>query len=148
MMEHILKLLKRHGFSDIACTLWYLPQDVTEYFQDGSAWGLHLGYYIEQEPLGTAGSVKNAAQMLQSTFVVMSGDALTDIDLTSAVAFHREKGALATLVLTQVENPLNYGVVLTGESGRNHPVSGKTHLEPGVQRYSEHWHLYSGAGGA
>ncbi|HOB40300.1 MAG: sugar phosphate nucleotidyltransferase [Limnochordia bacterium] len=118
MMEHILKLLKRHGFSDIACTLWYLPQDVTEYFQDGSAWGLHLGYYIEQEPLGTAGSVKNAAQMLQSTFVVMSGDALTDIDLTSAVAFHREKGALATLVLTRVENPLNYGVVLTGESGR------------------------------
>lgn len=118
MMEHILNLLKQHKFTDIACTLWYLPDDVTAYFQDGSALGLNLEYYIEREPLGTAGSVKNAAQSLKSTFVVMSGDALTDIDLSAAVAFHREKGSLATLVLTRVANPLSYGVVLTGENGR------------------------------
>jgi mannose-1-phosphate guanylyltransferase/phosphomannomutase len=118
MMEHILKLLKRHGFREIACTLWYLPGDVTAYFQDGSAWGLSLEYFIEREPLGTAGSVKNAAQALKSTFVVMSGDALTDIDLSAAAAFHRAKGSLATLVLTRVANPLSYGVVLTAEDGR------------------------------
>ncbi|NLM41460.1 MAG: NTP transferase domain-containing protein [Firmicutes bacterium] len=118
MMEHILHLLKRHQFTDIACTLWYLPRDVTTYFQDGHAFGMNLEYYIEREPLGTAGGVKNAAQSLQSTFVVMSGDALTDIDLTQAVAFHRQQGALATLVLTRVADPLSYGVVLTGENGR------------------------------
>ena len=62
MMEHILNLLKQHKFTDIACTLWYLPDDVTAYFQDGSALGLNLEYYIEREPLGTAGSVNSAAQ--------------------------------------------------------------------------------------
>jgi len=118
MMEHILRLLKRHNFTDIACTLWYLPRDVTAYFQDGSAFGLQLEYYIEREPLGTAGSVKNAAQALEGTFVVVSGDALTDVDLSKAVAFHKANGALATLVLTRVANPLSYGVVLTKEDGR------------------------------
>jgi mannose-1-phosphate guanylyltransferase/phosphomannomutase len=118
MMEHILNLLKRHHFTDLASTLWYLPDDVTAYFQDGSAFGLNMEYYIEREPLGTAGSVKNAVHSLQSTFIVMSGDALTDIDLTAAVAFHKERSSLATLVLTRVANPLSYGVVLTAENGR------------------------------
>ncbi len=118
MMEHILNLLKRHGFKDVASTLWYLPDDVTTHFGDGSDFGVSMNYYIEREPLGTAGSVKNASEFLDSTFVVVSGDALTDIDLSEAVAFHREKGSLATLVLTSVANPLSYGVVLTAEDGR------------------------------
>lgn len=118
MMEHILNLLKRHGFIEVASTLWYLPDDVTAYFGDGSSFGVKMEYYIEREPLGTAGSVKNASQFLTDTFVVMSGDALTDIDLSAAIAFHKEKGSLATLVLSRVPNPLSYGVVLTADGGR------------------------------
>ena len=118
MMEHILNLLKRHGFHEVASTLWYLPDDVTAYFQDGSGFGVRMEYYIEREPLGTAGSVKNASDFLTDTFVVMSGDALTDIDLSEAIAFHKQKGSLATLVLTSVPNPLSYGVVLTADDGK------------------------------
>ena len=118
MMEHILNLLKRHGFRNVASTLWYLPNDVTAYFQDGSEFGVRMEYYIEREPLGTAGSVKNASAFLTDTFVVVSGDALTDIDLTKAVSYHKEKGSVATLVLTSVANPLSYGVVLTDGDGK------------------------------
>lgn len=118
MMEHILNLLKRHHFTQVVSTLWYLPEAVMDYFGDGAAFGLELEYFIEKTPLGTAGSVKNAAHTLRDTFLVVSGDALTDIDLTAAVAFHKRKGAAATLVLTKAENPLSYGVVLTDEGGR------------------------------
>ena len=117
MMEHILNLLKRHGFRNVASTLWYL-NDVTAYFQDGPEFGVRMEYYIEREPLGTAGSVKNASAFLTDTFVVVSGDALTDIDLTKAVSYHKEKGSVATLVLTSVANPLSYGVVLTDGDGK------------------------------
>src|SRR5690554_6704997 len=118
MMEHIIKLLKRHQITDIASTLWYLPRDVTDYFGDGSDFGVKMEYYVEEEPLGTAGSVKNAEQFLDETFIVVSGDSLTDIDLTKAVEFHRANNAVATLVLTKVSNPLNYGIVITAEDGR------------------------------
>lgn len=118
MMEHILNLLKRHGFTDIANTLWYLPEHVENYFQDGEEFGVNMEYFVEREPLGTAGSVKNAVQFLQDTFVVVSGDALTDIDLTAAVRFHKKRGSVATLVLTRVPNPLSYGVVLIDDSGK------------------------------
>lgn len=113
MMEHIVELLKLHNFTKIASTLWYMPEDVIDYFQDGSDFGVSMEYYVEREPLGTAGSVKNAGQFLDQTFVVVSGDALTDIDLSAAMEFHQKKGSLATLILTPVPNPLNYGVVLT-----------------------------------
>ncbi|HBG01772.1 MAG TPA: nucleotidyltransferase, partial [Firmicutes bacterium] len=89
MMEHIINLLKRHGLNEVASTLWYLPDDVTAYFQDGSAFGVSMEYFIERKPLGTAGSVKNAGQFFTDTFVVVSGDALTDIDLSAAIAFHK-----------------------------------------------------------
>lgn len=118
MMEHILNLLKRHGFKDVASTLWYLPDDVTSHFHDGADFGVSMAYFIEREPLGTAGSVKNASTFLDDTFVVVSGDALTDINLTEAIDFHKAKGSMATLVLTSVANPLSYGVVLTAEDGR------------------------------
>lgn len=118
MMEHIINLLKKHEITDIANTLWYLPNDVTAYFGDGSRFGVSMNYYVEDKPLGTAGSVKNACEFLDETFVVVSGDSLTDIDLTQAVQFHRAKNAVATLVLTRVSNPLNYGVVITDEMGR------------------------------
>jgi len=117
IMEHIISLLKKHGFREIGVTLQYMPEAIKDYFGDGSSRGVKLNYFIEETPLGTAGSVKNAASFLKETFLVISGDALTDIDLTSAVKFHKEKGSLATLVLTSVHNPLEYGVVITKEGG-------------------------------
>ncbi|AEI39346.1 sugar phosphate nucleotidyltransferase [Paenibacillus mucilaginosus] len=117
-MEYIIELLKQHGIGEIAVTIQYLPDVIRDHFGDGQAHGVSLHYFEETAPLGTAGSVKNAQEFLDEPFVVISGDALTDFDLSAAVAFHKEKGALATLVLTPVEHPLEYGVVMAGEDGR------------------------------
>lgn len=118
VMWHIMALLNKYGIKDIAVTLQYLPDMVKEYFGDGSEYGVNLRYFVEQIPLGTAGSVKNAEKFLDGTFVVISGDALTDINLQKAVDFHNQKGAMATLVLKKVDIPLEYGVVVTDEEGR------------------------------
>jgi mannose-1-phosphate guanylyltransferase/phosphomannomutase len=119
MSEHIVTLLKKHGFDDIIFTLHYLPQHISDYFGDGSDWGVKIKYSTEQgRPLGTAGCVKAIQDDLDSTFLVISGDGLTDIDLSKAVAYHREKKSKATLVLKRVENPLDYGVVITNNEGR------------------------------
>jgi len=116
-LAHILDLLIRHGFTAAIATLQYLAQDIQERF--GDAYGpLQLQYTVEETPLGTAGSVKNALSFLDDTFLVISGDALTDIDLSALVAFHKERGAVATLALYRVPNPLEYGVVITDPDGR------------------------------
>ena len=118
MMEHIINLLKKHNFTEIMATLFYLPQAIENYFENGRKFGVEMQYFIEETPLGTAGSVRNGSDFLNETFLVISGDALTDIDLTAAVDFHRARGAIATLVLTKVNNPLEYGVVITDEEGK------------------------------
>ncbi len=118
VMEYTIELLKKHDITDIAATLAYFPAVITDYFGDGSEWGVKLRYYIEHTPLGTGGSVKNAEDFLVDTFVIISGDALTDIDLDKAVEFHRSKGSKATLVLKRVAVPLEYGVVITDEDGK------------------------------
>lgn len=118
MMEHIVHLLKKHHFDDVVVTLFYLGESIENYFGDGREFGLKMQYFTEEKPLGTAGSVKNVAEFLDETFLVISGDALTDINLEAAVAFHKEKGSMATLVLTRVDNPLEYGVVITDSDGR------------------------------
>src|SRR5271154_5848099 len=114
MAEHIVDLLKKHKFEDIIFTLWYLPDAIRNYFQDGADFGCKIAYSVEEgKPLGTAGCVKAIQDDLDSTFVVISGDCLTDIDLTDALRFHKEKKSKATIVLKRVENPLEYGVVIT-----------------------------------
>jgi mannose-1-phosphate guanylyltransferase/phosphomannomutase len=118
MMEHIVYLLKKHKFADVWVTLFYLGDAIENYFGDGHNFGLSFHYVTEETPLGTAGSVKNIEKSLTDTFLVISGDALTDIDLEAAVRFHREQRATATLVLTKVDNPLEYGVVITNPEGR------------------------------
>ena len=118
LMEYGVELLQKHGFHEIAVTLQYLPDQIKDHFGDGRRFGVNLHYFVEEEPLGTAGSVKNAASLLDETFIVVSGDALTDFDLTEAVEFHRARGAVATLVLKSVENPLEYGVVMIEPEGR------------------------------
>ncbi|HYM49972.1 MAG TPA: sugar phosphate nucleotidyltransferase [Candidatus Limnocylindrales bacterium] len=117
IMEHILRLLREQGIEEVIVTLQYLGSAIRDYFGDGSDFGMDITYVVEDAPLGTAGSVKNAQSHLQEPFIVISGDALTDIDLGRAVEFHREHGALATIVLTSVPTPLEYGVVITGPDG-------------------------------
>ncbi|WP_227764952.1 mannose-1-phosphate guanyltransferase [Zhaonella formicivorans] len=118
VMEYAVELLKRCGITEIGVTLQYLPEAIQDWFGDGSQFGVELRYFVEEKPLGTAGSVKNAQEFLDETFLVVSGDALTDLNLLEAVKFHRDRGALATLVLTAVDTPLEYGVVLTFPDGR------------------------------
>src|SRR5918998_897285 len=119
-MEHIVKLLERHGFTDIAVTLQFMPDEIRDYFGDGSEWNVNIRYSIEDAPAGTAGSVKMAEQQLGlegERLLIISGDALTDADLTRLVGFHEEKGAEVTMVLKSVENPLDFGIVITEEDG-------------------------------
>ncbi len=116
VLGHILDLLKTHGITEVVITLRYLASLVQDFFEDGSSLGMKLTYVVEEGPLGTAGSVKNAARFLDETFLVISGDALTDFDLKKILSVHKEKDVLATLTLTHVPNPLEYGVVITDEN--------------------------------
>jgi mannose-1-phosphate guanylyltransferase / phosphomannomutase len=118
LMEHIVELLGRHGFTDIVVTVQFLSSLIRNYFGDGSDLGLSVSYSTEDVPLGTAGSVLNAQDLLSGPFLVISGDALTDCDLSAAVSFHRQRGAAATLVLKSMEDPLEFGIVMTAEDGR------------------------------
>jgi mannose-1-phosphate guanylyltransferase/phosphomannomutase len=118
LMEHIVELLKRHGIEEIVVTLQFLPTLITNYFDDGSGWGVNLNYVTEETPLGTAGSVRNAHSFLDTQFLVVSGDALTDVDLGAAIQFHRDRKAMVTIVLKKVENPLEFGLVITDKEGR------------------------------
>jgi len=117
MMEHIVNLLKKHGFYDLVVLLYFQPEDITSHFGDGSGWGVRIQYVTASEDYGTAGSVKNAEQFLDQRFLVISADVLTDVDLKEAIDFHAEKQAQATMVLTRKENPLPYGLVITKETG-------------------------------
>ena len=118
MMQHILALARRHGVTDVVATVQFLASVIRNYFGDGSDLGVSLSYVTEQEPLGTAGSVKNAQSFLDERFLVLSGDSLTDVDLTELVKFHEERGAAVTVTLKRVENPLDFGIVITDEDGR------------------------------
>jgi mannose-1-phosphate guanylyltransferase/phosphomannomutase len=117
MMEHIVSLLARHGFDDIVVTLAYLPNHIRNYFGDGSEFGVRIRYATEDSPLGTAGSVRNAAAELDETFLVISGDVLTDVNLTDLVAAHHRTEAVATIGLVRVEDPVEFGIVMTQEDG-------------------------------
>src|SRR2546421_1013570 len=117
-MEHIVELLKLHGFEDIIVTVAFLPQAIRSYFANGESLGVEINYSVEESPLGTAGSVRLAAGRLDDTFLVISGDALCDLDLTRLVEFHREKEASVTIGLKSVDNPLEFGIVVTDDDGR------------------------------
>jgi mannose-1-phosphate guanylyltransferase / phosphomannomutase len=119
IMEHVLRLLKRHGFEETIVTVQFLAALVRNYFGDGEEFGMRLHYATEEVPLGTAGSVRNAEDALRDEpFLVISGDALTDMDLTAMVKFHKDKGALVTVGLARMPNPLEFGIVITDDDGR------------------------------
>jgi mannose-1-phosphate guanylyltransferase/phosphomannomutase len=117
MMEHIVRLLKSHGFDDIVVTVAFLANHIRAYFGDGSEYGVRMVYATEETPLGTAGSVRNAMDELDERFLVISGDVLTDVDLGAVVQAHEDAKALATIGLVRVENPLEFGIVITRDDG-------------------------------
>jgi mannose-1-phosphate guanylyltransferase/phosphomannomutase len=118
MLEHVLLLLKRHGITEVIITVQYMATYIQNQMGDGRDLGMTVTYSVEDQPLGTAGSVRQAAESLRDTFLVISGDALTDIDLQSAVDFHMKAKSMATVTLYRVANPLEYGVVVTNSDGR------------------------------
>ena len=122
VMEHILRLLRRHGFTELVTNTSHLPEMITERFGDGSALGVELSYSYEEELLGTAGGVRNVADFLTGgeadSFLVISGDGLTDLDLSAMRDSHESQGGIATIALKKVPDPGEYGVVITGADSR------------------------------
>ena len=119
IMDHVLRLLRRHSFDETIVTVQFLASMVRNYFGDGEEFGMSLQYATEDIPLGTAGSVKNAETALRDApFLVVSGDALTDIDLSDLVRFHKDNQALVTVALARVPDPLEFGIVIANADGR------------------------------
>jgi len=120
VIEYTVELLKKHGITDIAMTLAYLPDKITEYFGDGKRFGVNITYFYETTPLGTAGSVKGTRDFVSDDFLVMSGDCYTEINLSKAIRFHREVGSEFTLICQPNVNPVGYGIM---EVGLDHKIS-------------------------
>lgn len=118
MLSHIIELLKKHNFNDLTMMLYYQPEIIKNYFKDGKDLGVSIKYLRPEGDLGTAGSVGFARENISGTFLVISGDVLTDFDISKAIEFHKKKKAVATMVLTRVENPLQFGVVITDKNGK------------------------------
>jgi mannose-1-phosphate guanylyltransferase / phosphomannomutase len=117
VMAHSLDLLKSHGITEVVVTVRYMAAAIQDFFEDGRSLGMQLTYAVEETPLGTAGSVRNAAPFLDETFLVLSGDALTDLDLTRLLQAHKDHEAKASIALSRVPNPLEFGVIITDEQG-------------------------------
>lgn len=117
MMEHIINLLKKYGIREIVSLLYFQPEVIKSYFEDGSRFGINMTYVSASADYGTAGSVKNGYEHLKERFIIISGDVLTDFNLKSALDFHIEKKAKATILLTRVSQPLQFGIVMTDENG-------------------------------
>lgn len=118
MMEHIVALLKQHGITNIVSTLYYMPEIIRTHFGTGERHGIRMTYRKAEADFGTAGSVRNAKDFLDERFIIISGDVLTDFDLSESIRFHEERHAKATIVLTRVANPLQFGVVMTADDGK------------------------------
>ena len=119
MMEHILRLLRRCGFTEVCAALRYRAEDFMKAFSDGSGLGLRLCYRVENEPLGTAGAVKNCADFYgEEDFLLISGDAACDFDLAALFAEHRRRGAAVTIALKRDSSPLRFGLAVTDGAGQ------------------------------
>ena len=118
MMEHIVNLLKMNEITDILSVLYFQPDSITSYFGDGSKFGVDMKYVLAQADYGTAGAVKNAYEYLGSRFIIISGDVLTDFDIKAALQFHLDRKSKATILLTRVPSPLQFGIVMTNPDGK------------------------------
>jgi mannose-1-phosphate guanylyltransferase/mannose-1-phosphate guanylyltransferase/phosphomannomutase len=118
VMEHIVGLLATHGFTEVIANIHWYPEVIKDHFGDGSGFGIDLTYSFEDELLGTAGGVRFASHFFEDDFLVISGDAMTDIDLAAMREFHRAHGGIATLATRRVTDTSEFGVVITDEAGR------------------------------
>ncbi len=118
VMEHSVRLLAGHGFEQAIANLHWFPETIEGHFGDGSAFGIELSYSHEEHLLGTAGGVRKAAGFLGDSFLVVAGDALTDLDLAAMREFHESHDGLATMATKRVAETDQYGVVIAGEDGR------------------------------
>ncbi|MEW5796917.1 MAG: sugar phosphate nucleotidyltransferase [Candidatus Zixiibacteriota bacterium] len=118
MMEHVVGLLARHGLADVTSLLYFQPESIRGHFGDGAAVGVRMSYEKPADDLGTAGAVRYAVGDTREPVLVISGDLVTNFDLAEAIAWHRQKEADATVLLTRVENPIAYGIVITDDDGR------------------------------
>lgn len=118
MMEYIIMALKNAGIRDIAVLLYFKPEVIQEYFGDGSRLGVNLQYFIPDDDYGTAGAVKKAEKFLDERFIVVSGDLVTDFNIPEIIGYHEFKQSKATITLTSVPDPLQFGVVITDNDGK------------------------------
>jgi mannose-1-phosphate guanylyltransferase/phosphomannomutase len=118
MMEHVVNLLKKHGFDEIMSLIFFQSEVIRDYFQDGTKFGVKMDYMLPDQDYGTAGAVRAAADFCDETTLIISGDVLTDFDLSAAFQFHKDNKGDASILLTRLENPLAYGIVITDENNR------------------------------
>ncbi len=118
MMEHIVNKLRRSGIDEIVILLYFKPEVIQEHFGDGSSRGVKITYALPDDDYGTAGAVGFAREHLDTTFMIVSGDLVTDFDFDEIIAFHKQKASKLTITLTPVEDPLQFGVVITDDDGK------------------------------
>ena len=118
MMEHIIKKLKSVGITEIVVLLYFKPEVIQNYFKDGSDLGIRINYVLPDDDYGTAGAVKKAQKYLDERFIVVSGDLVTDFDFKEIIGFHDAVNSKLTITLTSVEDPLQFGVVITDKDGK------------------------------
>ncbi|HUV05334.1 MAG TPA: NDP-sugar synthase [Armatimonadota bacterium] len=118
VLEHTIELLKRHDISDIMITLAYKAEQIIDYFGSGSKWGVNIQYSLEEAPQGTAGGLRRIQPLLRDTFIVVSGDAVTDLDLRAAHDFHKKRSAIATMLVYESEKPSHFGIVESTDDGK------------------------------
>jgi NDP-sugar pyrophosphorylase family protein len=150
ILAHLVGLLRRHGITEIAMNLHYRPEAIVDYFGSGADFGVTLTYSYEEQLLGSAGAARSLEHFLTDTFVVLYGDVLTNVDLTSLVAHHSESHSAGTIGLYEVSDPSRCGIVELDEAMRvlrfvekpapgtiqgNLANSGILVLEPSVIRY-------------
>ena len=134
LMADTVQLLQKHGFKNIIANLHYHADYISSYFGDGQSFGVSLEYSREEVLLGTAGGVKRCEWFLDDSFIIVSGDALTDIDLAALVQAHKQQGALATIALKEVQDVENFGVVITNEQGLIQSFQEKPRAEEALSR--------------
>jgi mannose-1-phosphate guanylyltransferase/phosphomannomutase len=118
IMLHIVELLKKHDITDLVMLLYHQPEIIKKFFRDGSDFGVKITYVTPLGDMGTAGAVKAAEKYLDERFLVISGDLLTDFNLKKVLDFHADNKAMATITLTSVKDPLQFGVVITDKEKR------------------------------
>ena len=118
LLEHTILLLKKHNITEIVFLLYYLPDLIKDHFKDGSQFGAKISYITADVDYATAGAVKLASELVDGTFLVVSGDVITDLNISDFVQFHHEKKALASVGLTSVDNPSPFGIAVADEQDK------------------------------